>query len=102
MEYINSSVLSRMKVQWRSGSAPFLYSPERVNMSKYLSDADVVGSTPTWTILFILLPMCLTLSSIFEEMQERELERNKFYQGALNKVCPFFVVTISNDVFYIN
>lgn len=72
MEYINSSELARMKVQWRSGSAPFLYLPERVNMGHYLSHADVVGSTPTWTILFVLLPMYATLSSIiFEEMQER-------------------------------
>lgn len=47
-----------MKVQWRSGSAPFLYLPDRVNMSHYLSDADVVGSTPTWTMFFVLLLMC--------------------------------------------
>lgn len=65
-----------MKVQWRSGSAPFLYLPDRVNMSHYLSDADVVGSTPTWTMFFVLLLMCGPLMSFIIFAGERTKEIN--------------------------
>ena len=67
-----------MKVQWRSGSAPFLYVPDRVDMSHNLSDADVVGSTPTWTMFFVLL----RCDSVLYYICRRAHKRIKFYEGA--------------------
>lgn len=49
-------------------------------MSHYLSDADVVGSTPTWTTFFVLLLVCgplLTSSTIFAGERTKEINFTK-------------------------
>lgn len=48
-------------------------------MSHYLSDADVVGSTPTWTMFFVLLLMWAPyVNTIFAGAHKR----NKFNEDA--------------------
>lgn len=48
-------------------------------MNHYLSDADVVGSTPTWTMFFVLLLMCgpLMSSTIFAGERTKEINFTK-------------------------
>lgn len=58
-------------------------------MSHYLSDADVVGSTPTWTMFFVLLLMCGPLMSfiIFAGERTKEINFTKVLRYGLPILC---------------